>query len=95
MDECCGPKTLVKFFHAVADHHRQNILSMIKGHKNINASNIEEKIKLSQPTISHHLAILKEAKLITAKKKGRETYYSLNQKIISSHCLALIKKLSK
>lgn len=95
MNECCNPKIWIKFFKAVSDGHRQRILTLIREHKAINASEIIKKIKLSQPTISHHLMILKQANLISVKKKGREVYYSLNSKMISSCCLGFMHQLAQ
>jgi len=95
MNECHCPKTWISFFKAIGDHHRQSILELIKTHQSINASDIVKHNKLSQPTISHHLMILKRAGLIQEKKKGREVYYSINDKKISSCCLGFMHKLVK
>lgn len=91
----CCPKSWIGFFKAGSDTHRQRILMLIKNHKHINASDIISKIKLSQPTVSHHLAILKNAKLIIEEKKGREVFYSINNKTIASCCLGFMNKLVK
>ena len=93
MNECHCPKTWIKFFKAIADQHRQSILALIKEHQSINATEIIKHNKLSQPTISHHLTILKQAGLIQEKKKGREVYYSIKDKTISSCCLGFMHKL--
>lgn len=93
MNTFCCHKSWIRFFKAGADQHRQQILLLIKNHSHINASKILEKVKLSQPTLSHHLTILKNAKLITEEKKGREVFYSINHKTISSCCLGFMNKL--
>lgn len=92
MTECCNPKTL-KFFRSISDKHRQIILSLLKAHKSLNASDIQQRIRLSQPTTSHHLSLLTQAGAIEAKKKGKEVYYSLSSKNISSCCLGFLKNL--
>lgn len=92
MISCCTPKSL-KFFKAASDLHRQRILSLLKKHKSLNASEVRTHIKLSQPTISHHLTLLTEAELICATKKGKETYYELNNKSITSCCLGFMNAL--
>jgi DNA-binding transcriptional ArsR family regulator len=43
------------------------------------ASDIEERIKLSQPTISHHMAILTRAGLVEGKKSGQWVWYRRNE----------------
>jgi len=89
---CCTPKTL-KFFKSISDKHRQLILALLKVHKNLNASEIQHHIRLSQPTTSHHLSLLTQSGAIEAKKKGKEVYYSLKTKNISSCCLGFLKDI--
>jgi DNA-binding transcriptional ArsR family regulator len=52
----------------------------------LNASEIVKKTKLSQPTVSHHLKVLREAEIVVSEKKGKEVYYSLSAKHIASCC---------
>ena len=89
---CCTNKSL-KFFKAVSDKHRQLILALLKVHKNLNATEIQQHIKLSQSTTSHHLSLLTQAGAIEARKKGKEVYYSLKTQNISSCCLGFLKDL--
>lgn len=68
---------------AVADPNRRKILRLLrtKGtHRpgepsGLNASDIEAKVKLAQPTISHHMKILKKAGLIEIQKTGTWVWY--------------------
>jgi DNA-binding transcriptional ArsR family regulator len=46
------------------------------------AGEIEERVKLSQPTISHHMAILTKAGLVNATKRGQWRWYRRNEKTI-------------
>ena len=39
---------------------------------------ITEFLGMSQPAISHHLRLLKDARILRAEKKGKQVYYSLN-----------------
>jgi DNA-binding transcriptional ArsR family regulator len=88
------PIKWLNFFKAACDNHRQQILSLISKHENINASQIVSQVSLSQPTISHHLKILKEANLIIATKKGKEVFYSIDKKSISSCCENFSKRFA-
>ncbi len=90
----CYPSNWIKFFKAVCDEHRQMILQILKKNKRLNASQIIDKMSLSQPTVSHHLKILKDAQIINSKKTGKEVYYSLNIKNISGCCLGFMKIFS-
>jgi len=90
MNSCS--KVWCGFFKAIHDHHRQHILEIIHHSGPLNASEIIGKLKLSQPTVSHHLKILSQAKLIHAKKKGKETVYTINKSEISQCCGSFMEK---
>lgn len=86
MEQCCQGKQIINFFKAVCDSNRHKILHLVKKNKEMNATDIIEKIKLSQPTISHHLKILVDAGVLESRKAGKETYYRVNEKIINNCC---------
>lgn len=81
-------KPLVDALKAIADPTRLKILHLLKqkGGCSIGkgvglcARDIEEQIELSQPTISHHMAILKKAGLVDAEKHGLWMWYRRNEK---------------
>jgi ArsR family transcriptional regulator, arsenate/arsenite/antimonite-responsive transcriptional repressor len=52
---------------------------------------VEELGQVSQPTVSHHLAVLREAGLVRVRSEGKQTFYSLNQEAIASCCGNLIQ----
>lgn len=80
-------KQLINALKAVADPTRLKILQILKqkGQCSIGkavglcACDIEEQIRLSQPTISHHMAVLKKAGLIHAEKQGLWMWYRRNE----------------
>lgn len=73
--------------HAIADPARRRILEALKerGACSIDketglcASDIEVRLSLSQPTISHHMAILTKAGLVEARKIGQWKWYRRNE----------------
>jgi ArsR family transcriptional regulator len=68
-------------FKALGDETRLNILGFLiaKGDA-LCACHIEDHVKdLSQPTISHHLRLLREAGLVTTERRGTWIYYSINK----------------
>jgi len=83
-------KQLVAVLKAVADPTRLKILRLLKqkGCCSIGkpvgmcACDLEEYVKLTQPTISHHMAILKKAGLVQAEKNGLWTWYRRNEKTL-------------
>jgi DNA-binding transcriptional ArsR family regulator len=80
-------QTLNRFLHAIADPTRRRILQALKERgacsigKDVGlcASDIELRVHLSQPTISHHMSILKKAGLVEAKKLGQWMWYRRNE----------------
>ena len=73
------------FFKAVSDPTRIKIMKLLCG-KEMCVSEICAHFKMKQPSISHHLSILKQAKIVADRKEGKEVYYSLNKCCISSCC---------
>jgi DNA-binding transcriptional ArsR family regulator len=51
-------------------------------HAGLCAGDIEERVRLSQPTISHHMAILTKAGLVDAVKQGQWRWYRRNEKAL-------------
>jgi ArsR family transcriptional regulator len=87
--------SLDSVLHAIADPARRRILQALKegaaakvagkraGMEScLCAGDIEERVQLSQPTISHHMAILTKAGLVEATKQGQWRWYRRNEKTI-------------
>jgi ArsR family transcriptional regulator len=64
----------------------------IKGHC-LCAGDIEERIRLSQPTISHHMTILTKVGLVEAVKQGQWRWYRRNQPAVRQLLKALRSKI--
>ncbi|MBV7339052.1 metalloregulator ArsR/SmtB family transcription factor [Chloroflexi bacterium TSY] len=66
-------------YHAIADPNRRLILDILRQESPVRASDIVNQLQhISQPAVSKHLRILREATLVQSKSVGRERYYSLN-----------------
>lgn len=83
----------VLFAKAIADETRQKIMSECCCCW-LSVNEIVEKVGFSQPTISHHLAILREAGLVNVREEGKQTFYSLNQENIVVCCGQLMMKFA-
>ena len=83
----------VLFAKAIADETRQKIMSECCCQW-LSVNEIVEKIGFSQPTISHHLAILRDAGLVNIREEGKQTFYSLNQENIVVCCGQLMIKFA-
>ncbi len=68
----------VEFAKAIADETRQQIMRLCCC-RELSVSEIVEKTSVSQPTVSHHLASLRDADLVRVRSEGKQTYYTLNQ----------------
>ncbi len=81
-------------FKALNDPTRREILQML--HENdMTAGEIAEKFSMSFPSISHHLDLLKQAKLVTSEKDGQYVYYSLNTTVMDEIVKWLMQFKSK
>ena len=68
-------------FQAIADPTRRAILLLVASHS-MTAGAIAENFETARPTVSKHLQILTECKLLRQEQTGREIYYLLNPKKI-------------
>ncbi len=75
----------VEFAKALADDTRQKIMALCCCQE-LSVNDIVEATGVSQPTVSHHLKILKSAGLVYATRRGQQVIYSLNQKQVALAC---------
>jgi ArsR family transcriptional regulator len=83
-------KHLIHSLKAIADPARLKILRLLKqkGQCSIGkgvgmcACDVQDHIPLSQPTISHHMSILRKAGLVDGKKHGLWMWYQRNEKAL-------------
>ena len=80
----------VEFAKALADPTRQEIMSLICCQE-LSVGDIVEAVGVRQPTVSHHLAILRDAGLVSVRSEGKHTYYTLNQGRVAMCCGKLIE----
>jgi ArsR family transcriptional regulator len=81
----------VEFCKALADDTRQQILVMLlDGEKCV--SDIVDAFQMTQPTISHHLNVLKQLNLVVSRKEGKQVFYDINHDNVVSCCGQLMAK---
>jgi len=92
--------SLDRALQAIADPTRRRILQVLKEWKNseirpgfLCGGDIEERIRLAQPTISHHMGILTKAGLVEAAKQGQWRWYRRDEKAIRRVVRSLRGKL--
>jgi len=88
---------LDRFLHAIADPTRRRILHALKEkggcsldkENGLCAADIEQRVRLAQPTVSHHMRILEKAGLVEATREGHWRWYRRNEKLIAEMILSL------
>ena len=89
------------FLHAIVDPARRRILHILKEshvatedkERGLCAGDIEERVKLSQPTVSHHMHVLEKAGLVEVHKQGHWRWYRRNEKRITEIMRTLKEQL--
>lgn len=72
-------KDLVQVFKLLADETRLRILMYLVRNNELHVSALCELLGQSQPAVSHHLALLRVAGLIEARRDGKHNFYSVRQ----------------
>ena len=96
---CCAPgappldageaDALARRFKALADPSRVAIVNRLAGAGEVCVCALVGELDLSQPTVSHHLRILREAGLVDATRRGTWAYYRLVPEAVESLSFAL------
>ena len=76
---------------AIAHPMRIAILSFLEGGQSLTVTEIHEKLGIEQSTTSHHLGILKDQGVLTSKRSGKNTFYSLKYSSLS-HIVECVSK---
>jgi ArsR family transcriptional regulator len=79
----------VEFGKAIADATRQTIMRYCCCEWRA-VLDIAEQAGVTQPTASHHLAVLREAGLVKTRREGKQIFYTLDQSRIASCCGRLL-----
>lgn len=74
---------MADIFAVIADGTRRDILRLLldrsgEGERGTSVSQIVQELGVSQPTVSKHLKVLREAHLVSVREEGQHRYYSLS-----------------
>jgi len=74
---------MADIFDVIADGTRRDILQLLReraasGERGTSVSQIVHELEVSQPTVSKHLKVLREAELVSVREEGQHRYYSLS-----------------
>ncbi len=68
---------LADVFRLLSDRTRLNLLLILsRGERNV--TSLCEELRLPQPTVSHHLGLLRMSRLIVPRRDGKQVFYSLD-----------------
>lgn len=85
----------ITFAKAISDETRQQIMRHLCCDWHC-VNDVVEKLsgQVTQPTVSHHLSILREAGLVHIRREGKQVFYSLNQDAIANCCQDLLQSFA-
>jgi ArsR family transcriptional regulator, arsenate/arsenite/antimonite-responsive transcriptional repressor len=72
-------RDLVKVFKLLADETRLKILMILMREGELHVSALCERLGQSQPAVSHHLALLRVAGMISSRRDGKHNFYSVEK----------------
>jgi DNA-binding transcriptional ArsR family regulator len=78
------PET-VTFAKALADDTRQRIMELCCCNP-MTVNELVDAMGIAQPTVSHHLAILRNAGLVHVERQGKHILYQINQQRLAENC---------
>lgn len=70
---------LARQFKLLGDATRLRILGYLRDDAELHVSALQERLGQSQPAVSHHLGLLREAGIVSVRRDGKHNFYSLNE----------------
>ena len=67
--------TTTDVFNAIAEPRRREIIGMLEDGKEHAVGDVVLRLRMSQPAVSKHLGVLKQAGLVRDRHEGRQTHY--------------------
>jgi ArsR family transcriptional regulator len=87
------PPAALDFAKALSDVTRQELMRLCCCEWR-SVGELARAIGVTQPTVSHHLAFLRDAGLVEARRRGRQTFYTLNQQRVAECCGRLVARFA-
>ena len=72
-------RTISKVYAALGDEHRQRILLTFEPGERLNVGQVVGVSTLSRTAVSHHLRVLRDAKVLSSEKQGKEVFFWINK----------------
>lgn len=84
---------VIRLFTGLGDSMRLEIIFLLGEHERLNVGEIAAHFHLSRPAISHHLKVLKDARVLKSQKSATEVYYWLDIASLSERLRAILTLL--
>jgi ArsR family transcriptional regulator, arsenate/arsenite/antimonite-responsive transcriptional repressor len=84
---------VIRLFTGLGDSMRLEIIFLLGEHERLNVGEIAAHFQLSRPAISHHLKVLKDARILKSQKSATEVYYWLDIASLSERLRAILTLL--
>ena len=88
-----GGEAFDRVFRALGDPHRMQIIALLR-EKELSAGEILDAVDVVQSTLSHHMKTLSDSGAVNAVRRGKWTYYSLNESKLAQ-AAAFLEEYSK
>ncbi len=85
---------LVRVFRALGDPARQRILALLEQAGELCVSDLVGRLAMAQPSVSHHLRVLRECGLVTAEKRGKEVYHVIDAGALQRCCGTFFRRFA-
>lgn len=81
------------FAKAMADETRQEVMHLLCCQW-MCVGDVAGQLDVTQPTVSHHLSVLREAGLVDTRRQGKQVYYTINQQEVAVCCGMLMQRFA-
>jgi hypothetical protein len=87
------PEIMLQFCKAMADESRLKIVGLLSATEH-SVQQLASKLDLKEPTVSHHLAVLKQLELVRIRAEGNFRWYRLNEEVLGKISRAVFSRES-
>jgi hypothetical protein len=84
------PEIMLQFCKAMADESRLKMVGLLSGAEH-SVQQLASMLNLKEPTVSHHLAVLKQLELVRMRADGNFRWYRLNEEVLGKISRAVFR----
>jgi ArsR family transcriptional regulator len=78
-------RELARYFYALKEVWRLRLLHALAETDELTVSELASKMRISQPLVSWHLRRLRQARIVTVRRVGRESFYALDREQLAAY----------